>query len=109
MKVVVWLVASAVVIGGCGADPVDFSSLRTPAAPSPGPAFVPATVPTYPFGLYVSTVGIPCSGCLVEIIDGPGAGSSATTIEGGRANFYLPQTGALTVRVSKSKYRTATK
>jgi hypothetical protein len=43
MRTVAWLVASAVVIGGCGATPVDLSSLATPIAPSPQAA--PPTAP----------------------------------------------------------------
>ena len=117
MRAVAWLVASALLVGGCTnrATPVDLSSLRTPIAPSPTsePAPSPAppapspNPPTYSVRLFVVTLSSHCEGCLAEIISGPGKGASGTTVDG-QVTLQIPESGPVTVRISKDKYRPAT-
>src|SRR5688572_2360555 len=107
MRTVAWFVASAVVVVGCGAPPVDFSSRATPIAPSPPVVSSPTPVPTYSVALIVYTLGTPCSGCRMEITSGPSAGLSTTTTLG-HGTLYVEDAPSVTVRVSKDKYRAAT-
>ena len=112
MRAVAWSIAAALVSGGCGAKPVDLSSLRTPLAPSAPAASAPPPAPspsptTFSLRLYVATMSVPCSGCLVEIINGPGKGTSGTTVDG-LLTLPIPESGTVTVRASRDKYKPAT-
>ena len=83
--------------GGRPVPPVMPSSV-TPSSPS---------VPPNRVFLFVTVLHTPCSGCLVEITAGPGAGRSATTAHG-EATLEIPQREAVTLRASKKGYRPAT-
>jgi len=94
-------------IAACGADPITLPVTPSPVTSSPGPAFVPP--PTYRLDMGILTINMPCSGCLVEITSGPGAGLSLTTARGGQAAFGIPEPGGVvTVRASKDNYRPTT-
>jgi hypothetical protein len=105
MRAVTWLIVSALSGIACGADPIRVPVTPSQFTPSPGPAFVPT--PTYLVRVFVLTMTSPCSGCLVEITNGPGAGLAATTVRG-EATFGNLEPGAVTVRASRDKYRPAT-
>jgi hypothetical protein len=106
MRAAAWLVVSVLSGIACGAAPVALPVTPSAVTPPPAPPVVP--VPFYHLGLFVLTMTTPCSGCLVEIISGPGSGASATTVQG-HVTLRIPEPGgAVTIRASRDKYRPAT-
>ena len=97
---------SAIIVVGC--DGTSRESLVPPISPSP--VSVPGSVAagTLLVQGFVRQSFQSCIGCLVEILDGPAAGTTASTVEG-RFSFTIRNGGAnVEIRVSKEGYRTVT-
>jgi len=95
------LLASAIVaLCGCGGNPTSNSAFP-PTSPIPVRATWTAR------GLVFYTNYLVCSGCVVEVVDGAGAGTTTLTDNVGRFSVDVPnQSPQATLRVMKEGYRT---
>jgi hypothetical protein len=103
MKTVAGVVLMSVILAGCDTP-------TTPLAPSPAPQAAPPPAPreVQLMGIVMDTAFRSLAGAVVEIQDGPLAGSSATTGADGRVSFHGQLDGAVQVSASKDGHLNAT-
>ena len=92
------LSASLGLAGGCGE--------RSPLAPTPPPVPIPSTLLVT--GWVGHTTFQPCRDCTVEVLDGPGAGTSVSTNHDGNFSVRIAGGSGFTLRASKDGFRPAT-